>query len=203
MSDEVWLLVDGERRDVAAFVGSLSVDDWESDTLCTGWRVRDVVGHLVWVSRATLPSILPGLLRARFDIDRAIDRFAIEQGRRPIDELQRALSALVGERRLPPSTAPSGVLVDTIVHHQDMRRALGRPREVPKDRLAVALPTSARKAGVHIRGLELQANDMAWSHGTGPVVTGTGEQLLMCMEGRMVVAAEVGGPGKAALAGRV
>ena len=59
--------------------------------------------------------------------------------------------------------------------------------------------TGAKK---RIAGLRLFALDLDWSHGTGPEVKGTGEQLLMVMNGRMSMVDELAGAGKAALAGR-
>ena len=36
-----------ERADFAAFLETLSPRQWEASTLCTGWRVRDVVAHVI------------------------------------------------------------------------------------------------------------------------------------------------------------
>ena len=41
-------LHDAENSDFSAFLHTLDVDDWERPTLCTGWRVRDVVGHILY-----------------------------------------------------------------------------------------------------------------------------------------------------------
>ncbi len=36
-----------ERRDLADFCARLSSADWEALNLCAGWRVLDVVAHIV------------------------------------------------------------------------------------------------------------------------------------------------------------
>ncbi len=34
-----------ERLEFADFLAGLSPEQWDSPTLCAGWRVRDVVAH--------------------------------------------------------------------------------------------------------------------------------------------------------------
>ncbi len=98
-------------------------------------------------------------------------------------------------------------LVDGTIHHQDIRRSLGRPRSVPPARLERVLalvPGNPRLgAGRRIRGLQLRATDVDWAHGPGPEVTGPGEALLMAMTGRRAALADLSGPGRAMLAARM
>ena len=98
-------------------------------------------------------------------------------------------------------------LVDGTVHHQDIRRSLGRPRTIPADRLERVLglvPGNTRLgAGRRIRGLRLRATDLDWEHGRGPEVVGPGEALLMGMSGRPAALADLGGPGRDTLARRL
>jgi uncharacterized protein (TIGR03083 family) len=98
-------------------------------------------------------------------------------------------------------------LTDGLIHHQDIRRALGRPREMPFERLAPVLdfalmapPLPARR---NVRGLCLVATDLDWSHGSGEAVTGLGEALLMAVCGRADALPELAGPGLATLESRV
>ena len=76
-------------------------------------------------------------------------------------------------------------LVDATIHHQDIRRPLGLPRQIPADRLArvlTAVTTNPRlEVWRRIRGVRLVATDLDWSHGKWPEVRGTGESLLMAM----------------------
>jgi len=98
-------------------------------------------------------------------------------------------------------------LVDGTIHHQDIRRSLGRPRTVPADRLERVLglvPGNPRLgAGRRIRGLRLRANDVDWAHGRGPEVTGPGEALLMAMSGRPAALGDLDGAGLGTLAERL
>ncbi len=98
-------------------------------------------------------------------------------------------------------------LVDGTIHHQDIRRSLGRPRNIPADRLERVLglvPGNPRLgAGRRIRGLQLRATDIDWAHGHGPEITGPGEALLMAMAGRRSALADLSGPGCATLTARL
>ena len=84
---------------------------------------------------------------------------------------------------------PRDFFADSIIHHQDMRRPLGQPRQIPTDRLVAALetlislgyPFSGRSRS---KGLALQATDIAWTTREGPEGKGPGESLLMALAGR-------------------
>lgn len=97
-------------------------------------------------------------------------------------------------------------LTDGLIHHQDIRRALGTPRQIPAERIRCALdfavtasPIRARK---RVRGLELTASDIEWSRGQGPVVEGPAEALLMAIAGRPAAVEELTGSGQPTLSAR-
>jgi len=98
-------------------------------------------------------------------------------------------------------------LTDGTIHHQDIRRPLGLPREIPADRLLCVLdfgrtaPTIRAKK--RIQGLTLTATDLDWTTGTGPIVEGPAESLLMTLAGRRGVVGELSGPGQSTLAQRI
>jgi len=98
-------------------------------------------------------------------------------------------------------------LVDGLIHHQDIRRPLGAPREVPHERLVEALPFARTAPTIgafwRVRGLRLVATDLDWAAGSGPVVAGPAEPLLMAMAGRADAVDELSGPGQATLAARM
>jgi uncharacterized protein (TIGR03083 family) len=98
-------------------------------------------------------------------------------------------------------------LTDGLIHHQDIRRPLNLLRDIPADRLTCALQfaRTARPIGAakRIRGLTLTATDLDWSTGTGPVVEGPAEALLMGMAGRRCAVDQLSGPGQPALASRI
>lgn len=194
-----------ERVDLAAFLTTLTPQEWEAQSLCDKWTVKDVVAHVVSYEELT-----PLGLAKRFAKGLVIH--ANEVGVQ--DFAGMSPSGLVDflHRHLHPKglTAAFGGmigLVDGTVHHQDIRRALGYPRAVPTERLARILPLVPGNprlgAGRRIRGLRLVATDVAWQRGHGPEVTGTGEALLMAMTGRPDALDELSGPGQPTLAARV
>jgi len=194
-----------ERADLADFLAELTPQEWEAPTLCSKWTVKHVVAHMVSYEELGVR----GLLRrfAKGWVVRAnqvgVDEFA--------DLTPQQLLAFLRDHLEPRGlTAGFGgmiALVDGTVHHQDIRRSLGRPRTIPADRLERVLelvPGNPRLgAGRRIRGLRLRATDIDWVHGRGPEVSGTGEALLMAMTGRPAALADLGGPGLATLAKRL
>jgi uncharacterized protein (TIGR03083 family) len=200
---DTWQLVDDERRDLLSFVDSLSFDDWEHDTLCEGWRVRHVIAHINWVPNITVASILGPLLAARGNLDRAINNVALRDGKQDVRSLRNDLEAIIGNRSLPPKTTTAGMLVDTLVHHQDIRRALGRMRTIAEDRLRVALDEVVRAEKTRCRGITIRATDLLFEQGSGPVLEGSGEALLMTLSGRGSALTELTGMGFEVMAGRL
>ena len=69
--DEVWQVIDGERRSLADLFDGLSADEWEAASLCAGWRVRDVAAHLTLAHMGTMPAAF-ATLRARGSLNRMI-----------------------------------------------------------------------------------------------------------------------------------
>uniref|UniRef100_UPI002454491C maleylpyruvate isomerase N-terminal domain-containing protein n=1 Tax=Nocardia brasiliensis TaxID=37326 RepID=UPI002454491C len=43
-----------EYRDVADLLRTLTPQEWETETLCAGWRVRDVVAHVLYEATPAL-----------------------------------------------------------------------------------------------------------------------------------------------------
>lgn len=194
-----------ERADLADFLATLSPQDWAAPSLCSKWSVKDVVAHVISYEELGTLGLLKRFVKGR--IVRAnqvgVDEFA---GLGP-EQLLEFLRDHLRPRGLTAGFGGMIALVDGTIHHQDIRRALDRPRSVPADRLERVLglvPGNPRLgAGRRIRGLRLRANDIDWVHGRGPDVTGTGEALLMAMSGRPAALADLDGPGLSTLAGRL
>lgn len=194
-----------ERADLADFLATLTPQQWEAPSLCSGWTVKDVVAHVISYEELGVLGLLKRFAKGR--LVRAnqvgVDDFA---GLTP-EQLLDFLRAHLQPRGLTAGFAGMIALVDGTIHHQDIRRALGRPRDVPVDRLERVLglvPGNPRLgAGRRIRGLRLRATDIEWEHGHGPEVTGPGEALLMAMSGRAAALADLAGPGQDTLAARL
>lgn len=194
-----------ERVDLAAFLATLTPQQWDTPSLCTGWTVKDVVAHVISYEELGTMGLLKRFVKGR--IVRAnevgVDEFAALSPQ----ELLEFLGNHLTPRGLTAGFGGMIALVDGLIHHQDIRRALGRPRTIPADRLGRVLglvPGNPRLgAGRRIRGLRLRATDIDWTHGRGPEVSGPGEALLMAMAGRPAAVADLAGPGQATLAARL
>ncbi|MGW8376786.1 maleylpyruvate isomerase family mycothiol-dependent enzyme [Streptomyces sp. ODS28] len=196
-----------ERRELAAFLGELAPGEWEAPTLCAEWSVREVVAHVVSYDELSARDLVRRLAQARFSTDRSNALgVAAYAGREP-DELLALLRAHPEPRGLPAAFGGMIALVDGFVHHQDIRRALGRPRDVPGARLqrvlTLALRAPVLPARRNAKGLRLTATDVDWQRGAGPEVRGPGEALLMALAGRSATLDELSGSGASTLAGRV
>lgn len=68
-----WRMVLEERQDILALLRSLTPDQWETPSLCEGWRVKDVAAHLLVdepVQSGMVLRLVPLLARGRFSVDR-------------------------------------------------------------------------------------------------------------------------------------
>jgi uncharacterized protein (TIGR03083 family) len=199
---DVRRLVAAERHDLVALLRTLSDDEWEAPSLCAGWRVRDVVGHLLY-DTIRLPSYL--LIAARCRSADCLNAHLVEKAKAlPVPMLVDKLETSIGRGGFA-TLLPSITLADTLVHHQDIRRPLGRERTIPADRLVSVLnrPDPFAHPGRRSRGLRFVATDVAWSKGDGPEVRGTGEALALAVAGRGVVLDELEGEGVALLRKRI
>jgi uncharacterized protein (TIGR03083 family) len=200
-------LATAERLDLARFLEKLTPQQWIAPTLCPKWRVGEVVAHTVGFDGLSPRQLTAVFLQGRLSVDR-INAVQVAQyaGSTPEQLVQR-----VREHARPTGLA-SGfggriALTDNMIHHQDIRRALGLPRDIPAQRLTVALDF-ARWAPLirgawRARGLRLTATDLEWAAGSGPLVRGTGEALLMAMAARPAALADLDGPGVPTLARRI
>lgn len=194
-----------ERSDLADFLATLAPQDWQAPSLCSRWTVKDVVAHVI--SYEELGPL--GLVKrfAKGWVVRANQVGVDEYSALSAPQLLAFLRDHLQPRGLTAGFGGMIALVDGTIHHQDIRRALGRPRSIPHDRLRCVLqlvPGNPRLgAGRRIRGLRLRATDVDWVHGDGPEVSGPGEALLMTMSGRRAALADLTGPGHATLAARL
>ncbi|AMW19224.1 hypothetical protein Chelonae_p1473 [[Mycobacterium] chelonae subsp. bovistauri] len=197
-------LARAERIDLADFLAGLTPEQWDAPSLCTKWRVRDVVTHMIGYEDLNRAEFYSRVAKAGFNPNRAnANRVAELAGRTPAQLLEMVRAAEV------PGVLTSGfggriALLDGIVHQQDIRRPLGLPRDIPAERMRVAMDFARWappiRGALRARGVRLVATDIDWSRGSGPEVTGPAEALLMAMAARPCALADLEGPGKSTLA---
>ena len=98
----------------------------------------------------------------------------------------------------PPGGGVRGALTHCVIHELDIIEAIPLDRRIPDPRIArvlsiVAGPGSPNLFGVDLSGLELRANDLDWSCGTGALVSGPAQALALVACGRMLPPGRLGG----------
>lgn len=63
-------LAAAERRDLADYLDTLTKEQWEQPSLCPGWTVRDVAGHLPSYDELGGPAVLALFARSGFSLAR-------------------------------------------------------------------------------------------------------------------------------------
>lgn len=200
MTTDVWAEVTGERNELCDFLETLSPDEWDAPTLCSEWKVRDIVGHVVLGSeKFGFGKSISALAKNGFSINKMIADTAKQAGKEPPEDLVKRLRENAASKTVPPMTKPNDLLSDTLIHTQDIRRPLGKPRQIPEDRLRLALDDQKVVGFMgnkkRIAGLKLVAADIDWTYGDGPEVRGPAEALLLAMTGRKSVLDELSGDG--------
>jgi uncharacterized protein (TIGR03083 family) len=201
-----------ELAAISELLHELSDEQWDAPSLCTGWRVRDVVSHMCVGYTTPMGSMVAKVAKRRFNVPKASfeESIAFASARTPKEIL--AVFDDVHTNQVQKGIAkvikPTEGLVDHLIHHQDIRRPLGLPREMPEERLVAALEVVPGlggfvKAKQRTAGLRLEATDVGWAHGSGPDVGGTGEAILLAASGRPVALPELEGDGVSTLRTRL
>jgi uncharacterized protein (TIGR03083 family) len=204
--DRVWQHIDAERARFADLLDDLTEAEWETPSLCAGWRVRDVAAHLT-LAQTGIGRAAVEIVKARGDVNRMIHDTAVREARLPVERYAPRIRAMAGSRRKAPGVTHLEPLIDVLVHAQDIARPLGRTHPMPLDAAAAAAdrvwpdlwPFRPRR---HLAGLELVATDHPWRAGSGQRVEGPLASLLLLLTGRSAAVPELRGPGVATLTGR-
>jgi len=196
-----------EREDLLELLEGLSPGEWREPSLCASWTVHDVVAHVLSYDELGARQLASRFVRGRLLVDRVNAVGLSEYATRSPAELLELLRAHLTPRGLPAGMGGAIALTDGLIHQQDIRRPLGRPRAIPADRLLPALRTAlfgpVLRGVLRARDVRLVATDLDWSLGRGPEVHATAEALLMAVAGRTAVADELSGPGAARLIRRL
>ena len=203
---DVWPEIETERKALAGDLRGIGDDQWSRPSLCTEWTVRDVLAHMTATAKISPPVFFTKMLTSGFSFPRLQAKdIATEKGSSPADTLAR-FEGVLTSRKHPPGPADT-MLGETIIHSEDIRRALGIHHDYPMDALVqvadffkgsnLIIGTKNR-----IAGLTLEATDTEWSHGTGPKVSGPMLAMVMAMTGRKVGDDELTGEGAATLRSR-
>jgi uncharacterized protein (TIGR03083 family) len=181
----LWQAIDDQRTALADLLAQLTPDEWDHPSLCAGWTIRDVTGHLIL---QTSPTEMLRLARHAFtDVNAAIHQSAIRLAQRHTPAtLTTAVRGLTGTRRRIPYPTPRSALVDILVHSLDISVPLNRSLPTPPAITATAATeVTKRLPGLWPRPTHtLRATDTAWQHGEGPLIEAPIATLLLILTAR-------------------
>jgi uncharacterized protein (TIGR03083 family) len=203
------------RREIAEVGAGLTSDQLSHPSLCGGWTVRDVLGHLVVPLTISLPRFGWAMVGARGNFDVANDRLARDTARQLGGEVTKVLRERASRRFVPPGGTPAFQLADVLVHSQDIRRPLGLTHAYAVEDLREVLGLltsplgkrgfvpSSRLTGLHLVATDTDTGQGQFTAGDGALVEGPAEAVILALTGRRVALEELTGPGVGILADRL
>jgi uncharacterized protein (TIGR03083 family) len=185
----------------AAVLDELPDERWDEPSYCEGWRVRDVVGHVVVGTRVPARTVVRKVAAGGFRLNTVVGRESRRMGDQlTVDDLRSEFRMGTDEfggivRFLPKKP----LFADNLTHLLDVTEPLGIDVDVPDERLVAALNLlvtindwgSKKRA----KGVRLVATDVDWSYGSGPEVRGAGRHLILALGGRRAVRDQLSGDG--------
>jgi uncharacterized protein (TIGR03083 family) len=202
-----WTVIHEERRALLADLEPLTDEQWSTPSLCEGWSVRDVLGHMVATATKTPPKFFAGMIGSGFRFNAMANKdIARETAGPPTDTLARFREVL--DRTSSPPGPKMTWVGEVVVHGEDIRRPLGINHTYPTDALTSVADfykgSNLLIGGKdRVSGLEWRATDADWSTGTGPTVSGPMLSLVMAIVGRKPALNDLSGEGLATLRDRM
>jgi uncharacterized protein (TIGR03083 family) len=206
MASDIWPVIHAERAALAADLSDLTVAQWGTPSLCQGWTVHQVLGHVVSTAVMSAPRFLGGMISSGFSFGKFADRgVATQTAGGPAATLD-ALQEHLHDTTSPPGPKDTWV-GEILVHGEDIRRPLGLKRDYPAAAVLRVLDFYKGSNAIigtkkRIAGVQLKATDADWSHGAGPVAEGPAMSLLLAGAGRTAALDDLSGPGVEILRGR-
>jgi uncharacterized protein (TIGR03083 family) len=216
MDATVWQLIRNERLSLARMLEQTPDGRWTTPSLCAEWSVHQVLAHLVMTPAGEphVGAMAKALVRARGHLWEAGRDMAVSYASRDPQELLASLREAADARTKPVFVISRNILLDLVVHGQDIAVPLGLRRPVPDDAAvpvlqriwAMGWPFHARRrmTGVHLQCHGDTATDVVWEVGSGPLVRGPAGDMALLMTGRTGAALpQLTGPGVQIIADRV
>jgi uncharacterized protein (TIGR03083 family) len=190
--------VAAEFDSLAELLTAASGAQWDTLSMCAGWRVREVIAHLTMAARYSETEFMNELRRREFDFTRLSNEVAARDGGLPTGELIASLRSDVMQRWTPPGGGYHDALNHVVIHGLDVTVPLGAARRSPDETIRVVLDDLTvggghAHFGIVIDGRHLQASDLDWSHGSGPALRGAAADLALALCGRAVPAGRLEG----------
>ncbi len=124
--DELFDAIADHRARLIAQLEQLTGPQWHAPSLCAGWEVRHVVGHLVSLQVVPTWRFIVGAV-GMAGFHRKVDGFARQFGELEKSDLLARFGDVAASRRAPPRIGPMAPLMDVVVHALDIAKPLGLP----------------------------------------------------------------------------
>lgn len=191
-------------------VAALGEEHAGDPTLCEGWDVRTLTGHMLQPIRVPSWRFLLTAARVR-SMARACDVIAARLSDRPLAEVADELRRRAGETPKPWYIGAAGPYADSCIHLRDLAHPQGLDVTVPVERweavVDIIFSPRGRESFLPARGLLdglcWRATDIDRVWGEGPVVEGTAAALAMATSGRTAYLDQLAGEGVAAVRERL
>jgi len=181
---------------LADLLDSLPDEKWDTQSLCAGWRVREVVAHLTMPVRYSPAQFGAELKDCGGDFTRLSNRVAGRDAALPAGDLVGNLRDETMHGWSPPGGGSIGALNHVVIHGLDITVPLGVSRRSPDETLRAVLDDLTRGGthahfGFDLDGLGLRATDIDWSFGSGTSISGAAEHLALLICGRQFPAGRI------------
>lgn len=207
MATDLWPLIRAERERFADLLETLTPEQWQQQSLCTGWTVHDMAAHCIATANTTPGSFFASLAGAGFQFHKLSEKNIKKYGAGGPAELVAATRESAGRTTGPPGP-PQTPLSEIVVHSSDVASPLGLSHQHAPEALTATLDFYKRAqlligAKKRTEGLHLVATDVGWDSGTGPTVSGPAISLLQAMSGRRAGLPALSGDGLGTLTARM
>lgn len=178
-----------ERARLVDLLDELDSDLWSTPSLCTGWRVREVLAHMTMAYRHSGVRFFLGLARSGFRFNEFADRVARDDTSTLTDAaLLDSLRDNIHNLWRPPGGGRVGALSHDVIHGLDITEPLGLP-PAPAERIKLVLEQAGAKNlayfGTDLTGIRFVATDADLTMGTGPrEVRTSAREILLTVTGR-------------------
>ncbi len=189
----VWQAIDAQRTAVADLLADLSAEEWRLPSLCEGWTVRDVAGHLT-LQQVGVTTILTELFLRGWRLrgmNQVLHDTACRAAAQPTERIIAKIRSMRGSRRHNIGVSHRETLIDILVHSQDISIPVGRRLAIPPGVAAFAASRIWSKDFMfHARRrfgeLRFIATDVTWTVGRGASVQAPISAILLVLTGRSV-----------------
>lgn len=138
----MWDLIAAERRRLADDLETLTPEQWETQSQCDAWSVRQLAAHLITPFEVSNGQLLLAMVRNRFSFDKAMIVKSNELAdRMSNDEIIAVLRENAENRWTPPAPGMGAevVLSEVLVHGQDIRNVVGIANPLADETIELAL----------------------------------------------------------------